>query len=823
MTNEEAVSRRIEELLGQMTLEEKAAMTAGADAWRSTGVERLGIPPIKMTDGPKGARGDGTSGTTSASFPVGAALAATWDTELIREVGAALGEETKSKDAQVLLGPTVNIHRHPLAGRNFECYSEDPYLSGRMAVAFVQGVQSRGAGTSVKHFVCNDSEFERFTMSSEVDERTLREIYLLPFEMAVKQADPWTVMGSYNRVNGVYACGNRRLLTEILRDEWGFRGFVVSDWLAQKEGTAGAANAGLDLEMPGPARDMGAKLLDEVRSGAVDEATVDDIVRRLLRITILSGRLDDPVEKPERSDDRPEHRALARRVAADGMVLLKNDRGMLPLDQSQLRTLAVIGPNAEVGVFEGGGSSRVNPHYVVHPLEAIRERCGSQIAVVHERGCLTHMFAPEIDQARYAVGADEDGRGVTVEYFDSADCSGEPVYGRRVRQIGIRFMGPVPGVADAENFSCRWSATFTPETSGTHIFGLSAVGLGRLLVDGVEVLDNWTAPKPGTWLYGMGSAEVTAGVEMEAGKPYRLAVEYGRGGAPRNAGLRFGMVPPHPEDLMQRAVAAAKSAEAAVLVVGTTGEWETEGNDRLNMELPGRQRELIEKVAAANPKTVVVMNAGAPVSMDWLGRVPAVLQVWFPGQEFGNALADVLFGDTNPSGRLPTTFPKRLEDSPASANYPGENGKVVYEEGVLVGYRGYDARGVDPLFPFGHGLSYTTFEYGEASASIESADTVAVEVDVANTGQRAGREVVQCYVRDVEASLARPPKELKGFAKLSLAPGETARARIVLDRRAFSFYDPARSGWVLETGEFELLIGSSSRDIRAVATVTLGE
>jgi beta-glucosidase len=828
--NEEAASRRIEELLGQMTLEEKVAMTAGTDAWHSTGVERLGIPSIKMTDGPKGARGDGTSGTTSASFPVGAALAATWDPELIREVGSALGEETKSKDAQVLLGPTVNIHRHPLAGRNFECYSEDPYLSGRMAVAFVQGVQSQGAGTSVKHFVCNDSEFQRFSISSEVDERTLREIYLLPFEMAVREADPWTIMGSYNRLNGVYACGNHRLLTEILRDEWGFRGFVVTDWVAQKEGTATAANAGLDLEMPGPARDMGAKLLDEVRSGTVDEATVDDIVRRLLRITILSGRLDDPEEKPERSDDRPEHRALARRVAAEGMVLLKNDRGVLPLDRSRLRMLAVIGPNAEVGVFEGGGSSRVSPHYVVHPLEAIRERCGDQVTVVHERGCLTHMFAPEIDSARYAADADENGRGVTVEYFDSPDCSGEPVYERRVRQIGIRFMGPVPGVADAENFSCRWSTTFTPDTTGTHTFGITAVGLGRLLVDGVEVLDNWTAPKPGTWLFGMGSEEVTASVEMEAGKNYQLAVEYNRGGSPRNAGLQFGMVPPYPEDLMQRAVAAAKGADAAVLVVGTNGEWETEGNDRLDMELPGRQRELIEKVAAANPKTVVVMNAGSPVAMDWLGRAPAVLQAWFPGQEFGNALADVLFGDASPSGKLPTTFPRRLEDSPAFANYPGENGKVSYEEGVFVGYRGYDARDVEPLFPFGHGLSYTTFEYGEISVTVEGGDSVAVEVDVTNAGQRAGQEVVQCYVRDVESSVARPPKELKGLAKLSLKPGQTATARIVLDRRAFSFYDPARSDgrwrtprrWVLESGEFELLVGSSSRDIRAVARVTLG-
>ncbi len=814
------MDQRIEDLLSRMTLEEKVSMTVGTGAWHSTAVERLGIPSLKVTDGPHGARGEARRGETSAAFPVGVALAATWDPELIRAVGSALGEETKSKGAQVLLGPTVNIHRTPLAGRNFECYSEDPYLSGRIATAFVQGLQSRGVGACVKHFACNDSEFQRFTMSSEVGERALREIYLRPFEMAVTEAEPWSIMGAYNRVNGTYACSNRRLLTEILRDEWGFRGFVVSDWGAMTDGTAEAANAGLDLEMPGPGRYMGGPLLDAVHSGAVAEATVDDTVRRLLRILILSGRMETPGEQEERSDDRPEHRALARRVAAESMVLLKNERDLLPLDRSRIRTLAVIGPNAEVGQIMGGGSSRVTPHYVVHPLEALRGRCGDDVAVVYERGCLTHKFTPEIDLARYGAGEGEGA--VTVEYFDSTDCTGEPVHTRKVRQVGVRFLGEVPAVADREHFSCRWTATFTPETTGVHTFGLTAAGLGRLLVDGVEVIDNWTAPERGEWLYGLGSKELTGEVEMAVGKAYQLTAEYSRGSLPRlAAGLRLGMVPPLPADLMGRAIAAAAGADAAVLVVGTSDEWETEGNDRRDMELPGRQRELIEKVAAANPNTVVVVNASSPITMDWVDRAPAVLQVWFPGQEFGNALADVLFGDVNPSGRLPTTFPKRFQDNPAFFNYPGENGQVLYGEGIFVGYRAYDARDVEPLFPFGHGLSFTTFEYDDATATVEGSDTVVVEVDIRNVGQSAGREVVQCYVRDVEASLARPPKELKGFAKVSLEPGETATARIVLDRRAFSFYDPGRADWVLEPGDFELLIGSSSRDIRAAVTVAL--
>ncbi len=815
------MDERIESLLGRMTLEEKVSMTTGSGLWHSTGVERLGIPPLKVTDGPNGARGEDRGGTTSASFPVGVAMAATWDPDLIRMVGSALGEEAKSKGAQVLLGPTVNIHRTPLAGRNFECYSEDPYLSGRIAVAFVEGVQGQGVGACVKHFVCNDSEFERFTISSEVGERALREIYLVPFEMAVTEGDPWAIMGAYNRVNGSYACSNRRLLTEVLRDEWGFRGFVVSDWGALKDGTAEAANAGLDLEMPGPGWHLGSRLLDAVRSGDVEEATVDNTVRRLLRVLILSGRLDDPEEQPERSDDRPEHRELARRVAAEAMVLLKNEGGLLPLDRSRLRTLAVIGPNAEVGQIMGGGSSHVTPHYVIHPLEALRKRCCSDVTVVHKQGCLNHKFTPEIEGAHYASGAEDDHRRVTVEYFDSPDCTGEVVHARKVRQIGARFFGPVPGVADSQRFSCRWTATFTPDTTGVHTFGLVVAGLGRLLVDGVVVIDNWTDPQPADWLSGRGSTEVTAEIEMEAGKTYELKIEYSRNGVPGIAGLRCGMVPPVPEDLMERAVAAAAAADAAVLVVGTTGEWETEGNDRRDMELPGRQRELIEKVTSANPNTVVVVNAASPIAMDWLGRAHAVLLAWFPGQEFGNALADVLFGDANPSGKLPTTFPKRLQDHPAFFNYPGENGRVLYGEGIFVGYRGYDARDVEPLFPFGHGLSYTTFAHGDARVTVKGGDTVVVEVDVTNTGDRAGREVVQCYVRDVRASLARPAKELKGFTKVSLEPGETTTARIVLGRRAFSFYDPRSAGWVLEPGDFELLIGSSSRDIRAAATVNL--
>jgi beta-glucosidase len=817
----DAAERRISALLAQLTLEEKASMTAGAGAWWTTPVERLGIPSLKLTDGPSGARGEARGGVTSAAFPVGVALAATWDPELIEAVGAALGEEALSKGAQVLLGPTVNIQRTPIGGRNFECYSEDPHLSGRIATAFVRGVQSRGVAACLKHFACNDTEFQRMSVSSEVGERALREIYLRPFEMAVGEADAWCVMSAYNRVNGRFAGSHHRLLTEILRGEWGFRGLVMSDWGAATDGTAAAANAGLDLEMPGPGRYLGAHLLAAGRAGDVPERALDDAARRLLRLLVRTGRLDDAQGRDEISDDRPEHRALARRAAAAGMVLLKNEHAILPLDRARLRTLAVIGPNAATGVIMGGGSSQVAPHYVVHPLDALRARCGDAVTVVYEQGCRNAKFAPEIDPARYGATPDNE-RPVLVEYFDSPDCTGRPVYARDVRRIGAVLRAMLPGVADQQRFSCRWTATFTPQEDGAHTFGLAAIGRAHLLVDGVQVIDNWSAPAPGEWLFGYASAERTAALELQAGRAYRVVVEYGRNAAPGPAGVRFGMEPPGgADDLIDRAVSAAGAADAAVLVAGTTGEWETEGYDRRDIRLPRRQDELIERVARANPHTVVVINAGSPVCMDWLADVPAVLVSWFPGQEFGNALADVLFGEVSPSGRLPLTFPKRIEDTPAFPHYPGADGRMPYGEDIFVGYRGYDARGVEPLFPFGHGLSYTSFEYGEPRVSVTDGGAVAVEVDVTNTGARAGAEVVQCYVRDLESSLPRPPQELKGFRKLALTPGETATARIALDRRAFAFYDPDRAHWVLEPGEFELLIGASSRDIRRTARLTL--
>jgi beta-glucosidase len=818
------VTGRADALLAELSLEEKIDLVAGADMWTTPGVPRLGIPPLKLTDGPNGARGLNVpgAGLPAACFPCGTALAASWNPLLVGRVGEALGEEARSKGAHVLLAPTLNIHRQPLAGRNFECYSEDPLLSARVAVAYVQGVQRRGVAACIKHFVCNDSEFERHTISSEVGERALREIYLRPFEAAVVEAGAWSLMGAYNQVNGTHACEHPRLLTAILRDEWGFDGLVVSDWFATPSTTAAPA-AGLDLEMPGPPRRFGDELLAALNAGELSQETLDVMVRRLLVVRERAGGTER-AEAPEQARDLPEHRRLAREAAGEGIVLLKN-QGVLPLDASSLGSIAVIGPNAAAAVIQGGGSAQVTPHYTVTALEGIRARCGDDVEVRFERGCTRHKTTPVIDAELLAEGGDPGEDRIRLEFFAGADLEGEPLHTTTAARAQLSWFGvPAPGVP-ADLFGVRCLATLVAPESGRYDFSLTSVGRSRILLDGELVVDNWEAGPGGDSFFGAGSPEVAGAKELEAGRRYDLCIEFAKKTAKLAlAGLRAGCSLPAPADLLDRAVRCAAEADAAVVVVGLDPEWETEGRDRDDLTLPGRQRQLIERVAAANPRTAIVLNAGSQVEMPWQGEVPAVLQLWYPGQELGHALADVLFGDVDASGRLPTSFAKRLEDTPAFLNYPGENGEVRYGEGIFVGYRYYDTRDVEPLFPFGHGLSYTDFEYGELRVGASTygvGDPIEVSVDVTNSGDRAGREVVQLYLRDVESSLARPAKELVGFEKISLEPGETETVRLALDRRALSFYDPARSDWVAEAGDFELLVGHSSRDIRGRATFAL--
>lgn len=812
---------KIAELLAEMTLEEKVTLLGGADMWRTAGVPRLGVPPFKMTDGPNGARGGSYGGgVTAVCFPCGTALASTWNPELIGRVGEALAVEARSKAAHVLLGPTVNLHRTPLGGRNFECYSEDPHLSAEIAVAYIEGLQSGGVGACIKHFAANDSEFERHTISSEVDERSLRELYLRPFEAATKRAGTWAVMSGYNKLNGRYCSENDWLLNEVLRKEWGFDGIVISDWGGTSD-TLGIGNHGLDLEMPGPARHMGDKMLGAVEAGEVPVSLIDDKVRRLLRTTLRTGAFDQPNEPEEKATDLPEHRALARRVAAESVVLIKNDAKLLPLDPQQLKSVAVLGPNSLDAQIQGGGSAQVQAHYFVDPVEAIRSRLGESVAVRVERGCSSYKGTPPIDVRCLTPAQGQNRAGLTIEYFNNLELGGEAVLVRHAARIHYTWIGAFADAVDPEHFSARLSGRFTATETGPFTFSIASAGLSRLKLDGAVVIDNWSEQRPGTAFFNQGTANETCVLDLQQGRAYDLELEYSREGAKFVGGVRLDCQPPLPEDLFERAVEAARSCDVAILFVGLNDAWESEGHDREDMELPGRSVELIEAVCAANPRTAVVINAGAPISLDWLERAPAVLDMWYPGQECGNAIADVLFGDVNPSARLPTSWPVRLEDTPAFSHYPGRDGQVHYAEGVLIGYRYYDTRKVEPRLAFGHGLSYTQFEYSRLEVSPDG-DGARVSFELANVGSRDGQEVVQVYLHDYESSLARPDQELVAFRKLELAAGTSRRVELRLDRRAFCFYDPEAGDWVAEAGTFEVRVGASSRDLRLRADYRLG-
>jgi beta-glucosidase len=802
-----------------MTVDEKVELLAGPTFWTTAPIERLGIPAIKVSDGPNGARGGGSlvGGVRAASFPVAISLASTWNTALVEQIGQALADEALSKGARVLLAPTVNIHRSTLNGRNFECYSEDPYLSARIAVAYIKGLQSKGVAATVKHFAGNESEFERNTINSEIGERALREIYLPPFEAAVKEAHTWAVMCAYNRLNGTFASENPWLLTELLKREWGFDGIVMSDWYATHSTTI-ALNAGLDLEMPGPTKYRGDRLLDGLRSGKVSQATVDESARRVLRLIARVGAFDNPAIPAEQAIDRPEHRALIRRAGAEGIVLLKNN-GALPIDRQATRKLAVIGPNAATAQIMGGGSAQLNAHYRVSPYEGIVAQAGETIEIGYAMGCTNHKFLPLADRLE---GMD----GLNVEYYNSPDLSGEVV--ARETKPGAEVMwfhDVAPGVRP-KAFSARFSARFTAAESGAHQFSLVSAGVSRLFVDERLVVDNWDAWQPGDAYFGSGSAEVIGTADLKAGQTYDLVVEYAARsrGAFSLSAVRVGAFRPLLDDAIEGAAELAAGADTALVFVGLNGDWDTEGADRPHMDLVGRQNELIERVAAANPNTVVVLQTGGPIAMPWIDKVAGVLQAWYPGQECGNAIADVLFGAVNPSGKLPQTFPVRLLDNPAFLNYPGENGVVRYGEGLFVGYRYYEKKQIAPLFPFGFGLSYTRFAYANLRLSAETIgpdDALTVSVDVTNTGERAGQETVQLYIGDAEARLARPEKELKGFAKVSLDPGQTATVELTIDRRALSYWDDARHDWAAEPGEFTVLVGGSSHDIQAQASFNL--
>lgn len=823
-------------LTARFSLDEKAALTAGADTWHTAAVPRLGVPGLRMSDGPSGARGIRFTGLTTTSLPCGTALAATWNRDLVHEVGNVLGEEARRKQAQVLLAPTVNVHRHPLAGRNFECFSEDPYLSAEMAHAYITGVQSRGIGCAIKHLVANDQEQDRMEISVDVDERALRELYLPAFEKAVRQTGVWAIMAAYNRLHGIHCSEHAGLLDELLRGEWGFDGLVMSDWFGTHSTLA--VSAGLDLEMPGPPRYLGSHLVSAVRQQDVNERVVDRAATNVLK---LVDRTANGVEGAEEAAPTISPEEVARQAAEEAIVLLTNN-DLLPLDTDRHRTLAVIGPKADRPDIQGRGSAHVDPAYVVTPLEGIVSRAGPEVTILDEVGVPSYPPTPLTQRSLLlpsSEGADTAG-GLLVEYLAGHSPSGdggdpEVLHRETVPRTRLMWIGDLaPGLDPVTGCTVRARAQLAPERSGMWRLRMASTGTSGLWIDGKLVIDN-RDPEPGDSFYGAGSTWVDGEIQLEAGRSYELVIELYVKSDRKDAvnGVSLTAQAPELPYALERAVTAATEADAAVVVVGESTA-NTEGLDRTSMDLPDEHMKLIRAVAAVNPATVVVVNSGAPVAMEWAHQVAAVVQLWYLGQETGSGLAAVLFGDTDPSGRLPTTFPQHLEDTPAYYHFPGSNGRVRYAEGLMVGYRHYDTRNVDPRFCFGHGLSYTEFLYRDlkvrpsgclqahtGSGLDGNPAVVEVEVEVTNVGDRWGREVVQLYVHDEDAPVARPEQELKGFRKLALDPGESRVVRIGLPWRAFAYWDPGSHGWKADTGRFEIRVGSSSRAIHQAAVIDL--
>ena len=815
---------RLDTLVRSLSIEDRARLTAGADAWHTAGVDSIGLGQMLTQDGPNGVRGTTfPKGSSATCTPCGTGLGATWDVDLVAEVAARIGAEAKRAGVHYMLGPVLNIIRSPLGGRDFECYSEDPLLTADLGVAYITGMQSQGVAACPKHFVANDSEAHRTTVNCIVDERTLREVYLLPFE-AVARAGAWSMMAAYNRVNGVHCTRNAALIGDVLREEWGWDGVLMSDWHATHD-TIDDATAGLDLEMPGPPRHLGQHLAAAVRRGEVDEETLNCAASRVLTLAARVGALPIdalPISAPkvDPAPLEPLHlsdataAALVRRAAADSFVLLAND-GALPLAAAQLKRVAIIGPNAAQPCTQGGGAAHIAAPYAVTPLEGLRAALPAGVEIVHEPGCRIDLFLPPLTRMDLM---DLDGKpGLTIEFFRGQVPEGQAVARYNVQSSDLHLFGDLPAGLAQNDFAVRISAWLTPRTSGSYKVAMRGLGGRRLFVDGVPAADAWDAPAgvdvPTALFEGK---ELGGTFEFEAGKRVLIAGE-AHSITHEPSLLALGCSEPETTDGIGAAVAAAASADVAVVVVGTDETWESEGRDRKTVTLPGRQDELVERVAAVNSKTIVVVNSGCPMDLPWADKVAAVIYVWFPGQEFGNALADVLLGAAEPGGRLPVTLARRAADFTAYDTTPGAGEELVYREGVNVGYRGFDAAGVEPRFAFGHGLGYTTFEYESlelASDGLAEGEPLQLRVRLRNTGTRSGKEVVQVYVADLEASVPRPPRELKGFAVVRLAPGKAIELVLNLDDRDLAYWDPARHSWRIEPGRFEIQVGHSSRDIR---------
>lgn len=780
------VETRVESLLKQLTIEEKVELLSGTEGFYTKAIPRLHIPRFKMSDGPAGVR---TWGPTTA-YPAPLGMTASWDRALLEKVGESYGIDARARGVDYLLAPGVNIYRVPMNGRNFEYYGEDPYLAGETAVQFIQGVQSQGVAATVKHYAANNQEHDRTGTSSDVDERTMREIYLPAFEAAVKRGHVWAVMASYNLLNGTYASENDWLENQVLKKEWGFQGVVMSDWGATHS-AQNAANHGLDLEMPGGDFFTQKGLMPLIKSGAVSEATIDDKIRRILRVEYSIGAFDrqPPADKPV---DDPKTGAVALQAAREGIVLLKNKGNLLPF--KNVRRIAVVGPNADPTPVGGGGSAQTTPFHAVSVLDAIKARAGVGVTVDYAPGALGNVVQAARDTVFDAP--------LKMEVFANKTLSGAPQVTREERTVNHFWnAGPARGMAH-ENFSIRWTGTITAKTTGDYEF----LGQGddgyRVFLDEKPVLNEWRD---------QGSFAARKVVRLTAGQRHAIRLEYYQSAG--DAEFRFGWRPLQ-GDVFTKAVEAAKKADIAVVCIGLTPAIEHEGDDHV-FELPAGQDDLVQAVFKANPNTVVILNSGCALDMTkWIDRVPVLVQAWYPGQDGDTALAEILFGDISPSGKLPISIARRWQDAASYGNYPGVNHRVKYAEGIFTGYRFYDQGRVKPLFPFGFGLSYSSFKYGGLSISTHRLGDADVTFTIQNTGAMPADEIAQVYVVPQKPAVPRPVKELKGYERVHLAPGETKTITITLDRRAFSYYDVASHDWKMDPGSYGIWVGASSQDIR---------
>ena len=867
------------ELLADLTVHEKALLLTGADSWRTQGAEALGLRPMIMSDGPAGVRGVVLDERRpSSSLPCPSALGATWDPELVRELAAALGAEARGKGVDVLLAPTINLMRTPLGGRGFECFAEDPVLIAVLAVAFVRGVQGAGVAATAKHFVGNDSETERWNYDARIAERVLRELYLVPFEACVREAGVALVMAAYNKVNGIPMTEHARLLRDVLKDEWGFDGVVTSDWHAARS-TAATALAALDLAMPGPDGPWGGQLAAAVADGAVTADVLDDKVIRLLRLAGRVGALclpggatpqDPPARQPlgptSGRPSRPEpaspphhipfhlpapasppHHipfhlpapasplspdpvpslvdpALLRRAAAASFVLLRNENDTaLPIDPAQVGRVAVIGPNAIRPAIHGGGSAVVMPTAVSTPAAALAAAFAGQAEVTVAPGCQTWVVVPEPDAGSlHDPGTGEPGLRLEFRDHDGGLLAAE----HRTSTVLAWWDQIPPGIGWGLGGSIVLITSFRPDSTGPYLLGAAGIGHLTLAVDGIVIADGATAVPHDPVEAMARPGEIRATAALEAGRPAEIRLEFrpaADGEGP--LALRLGIVPAADDDAMlAEAEQAASRADAAVVVVGSPPMTESEGFDRSTLALPGRQDELVRRVAAVNHRTVVVLNAGMPVLAPWADRVAAVLYAWLPGQAMGEALADVLLGRAEPGGRLPVTLPAAEADCPVLHAVP-RDGLICYDEGLLIGYRGYDASLARPQFPFGHGLGYTTWAYESlraATAELAAGEDLGLVVTVRNTGSRPGREVVQAYLAAPASDPAKPPRELAAFATVTAQPGAPAEVVLNVPARAFARWDEDAGGWIWPPGRFTVHVGRSSRDLPLSTTVQLG-